>query len=344
MGPASEGPLFPDKLHFALFWAYICLFVNQGVLVTASKESDGSYAYNTTLLVLVTEAVKLGLAMVLYLREHHWSWDQLYGDVSAARRLAAYYLVPAGLYCLYNNLAYVNLAHFDPATYFLLLNFRTVTTGIIFQILFGKRLGGRQWAALIILTLGCVVKQVEFGALDSIRINLDRHLLLMIAQVLCSCFAGVYNEYLLKDTGAGVHLQVQNIFMYGNSIVMNALFMGWNGSLLSALQPEALVAMLQRPIVSAIALNNGVAGITTSLFLKNFNSILKTFAGAIELLLTAIVAWILFGVPINAQMLVAISLVSAAMWLYSTQPVHNKAPTISPSKGNKDKLLAEEDL
>ena len=44
------------------------------------------------------------------------------------------YFVPAGLYCVYNNLGFVNLQHFDPTTYFLLLQFRVVVTGVIFQV------------------------------------------------------------------------------------------------------------------------------------------------------------------------------------------------------------------
>lgn len=45
-----------------------------------------------------------------------------------------YYFVPAGLYCLYNNLQFENLANYDPTTYYLLLQFRVVVTGVVFQV------------------------------------------------------------------------------------------------------------------------------------------------------------------------------------------------------------------
>ena len=45
-----------------------------------------------------------------------------------------FYFVPAGLYCLYNNLQFVNLAAYDPTTYYLLLQFRVVVTGVVFQV------------------------------------------------------------------------------------------------------------------------------------------------------------------------------------------------------------------
>lgn len=44
------------------------------------------------------------------------------------------YFGPAGLYALYNILTYVNLQHYDPTTYFLLLQLRVVVTGILFQV------------------------------------------------------------------------------------------------------------------------------------------------------------------------------------------------------------------
>nr|CAD7455441.1 unnamed protein product [Timema tahoe] len=77
------------------------------------------------------------------------------------------YFVPAFLYCLYNNLAFVNLSAFDPTTYYLLLQFRVVVTGIVFQVLFQNKLSGKQWLSLILLTVGCMVKQIDISSLYS---------------------------------------------------------------------------------------------------------------------------------------------------------------------------------
>ena len=40
-------------------------------------------------------------------------------------------------------------------------------------------------------------------------------------QVLCSVFAGVYNEYIIKGAGADIHIMIQNVFMYLDSIFCN---------------------------------------------------------------------------------------------------------------------------
>lgn len=56
-------------------------------------------------------------------------------EISVNRKVFVLYLIPAFLYCLYNNLAFVNLTVFDPTTYFLLLQLRVVVTAVLFQVM-----------------------------------------------------------------------------------------------------------------------------------------------------------------------------------------------------------------
>ena len=50
------------------------------------------------------------------------------------RHLMIYYLVPSFLYCLYNNLSFMNLSQFDPTTYLLLMQSRLLMTGMVYQV------------------------------------------------------------------------------------------------------------------------------------------------------------------------------------------------------------------
>lgn len=134
-------------------------------------------------------------------------------------------MVPALLYCLYNNLAFVNLSIFDPTTYFILLQLRVILTGIIYQCLFKKDLSKIQWLSLVLLTIGCMVKELKTET--NVQLQSNSYLTsisLILVQVLCSCLAGVYNEYLLKrGQGVNVNVYVQNIYMYADSIICNLL-------------------------------------------------------------------------------------------------------------------------
>lgn len=57
-----------------------------------------------------------------------------------------------------------------------------------------------------------------------------------------------------------------------------------------------------QPAVVVVILNNAAVGIVTSLFLKNLNSILKTFASALELVFIAILSWVsVVSCPVNVK-------------------------------------------
>lgn len=150
-------------------------------------------------------------------------------------------------------------------------------------------------------------------------------------QTLCSCFAGVYNEYLLKDKGVDVNIFIQNIFMYIDSIICSVSLLYFKGDLISAFNKESLSHVFVIPVL-LIIFNNALAGITTSLFLKNLNSILKIFASAIEFIFTAILCWIIFSIPIHINTIVSIFIVSLSIYLYSKNPISPKIPEKSYDK------------
>merc|ERR1712110_1290588 len=70
----------------------------------------------------------------------------------------------------------------------------------------------------------------------------------ILIQVLCSVFAGVYNEYIIKGAGADIHIMIQNVFMYLDSIFCNAILLGAKGDLLSAFSASSL-SSLNNPLV-----------------------------------------------------------------------------------------------
>ncbi|CAF1419659.1 unnamed protein product [Adineta ricciae] len=347
--------LFPTPWSFAIFISYMGLFINQGLLVTGSKTSSHSYNYNTIVVVLLTEVVKFVAALVIYRQTH--SFNQMRRDITDNQTVLFLYFIPSALYCLYNNLAFINLSSYDPTTYFLLLQFRVVVTGVIFQILFNKRLTRIQWLSLLLLTSGCIIKQFEHSSsLPVSKVSLTNstlsqtpeptlqkssliniHLIWILVQVFCSCFAGVYNEYLLKsDRTTQVDVMLQNSFMYFDSILCNLILLIFfdhqqpNLSITEKFSNTlSLITSGKENLIFFIILNNAAVGIVTSLFLKSMTSILKTFASALELLFTSILAWILFSIPVSIYTFLAIFIVSFAVYLYSINPVVNQPKTTS---------------
>ncbi|XP_064489958.1 UDP-galactose transporter senju-like [Ornithodoros turicata] len=340
------GDLFPTKLSALVFVAYIGFFVNQGILVTATKDSNNSYNYSITTVVLFTECLKLVVSTLIYLRDH--SFKQQLDEILKHRKVLGLYFVPALLYCFYNNLAFINLATFDPTTYNLLLQFRVVITGILFQAIFKKTLSKKQWLSLILLTSGCIVKELSVPTRHLSSADgsfwgsiFSASMLFLLIQMFCSCLAGVYNEFLLKDTGVDIHIMIHNVFMYLDSIVCNVAVLGFRGELVTAFSIQSLSTLLQGKVV-AVMVNGAICGIVTSVFLKSLNSILKTFASALDLSFTAVLCWIIFQIPIDVYTVAAIAIVSFATYLYSQQPVVNKPKDTRPhhdSDGEQDASL-----
>ena len=102
------------------------------------------------------------------------------------------------------------------------------------------------------------------------------------------------------------------------------------GDILNAFTASSLQS-INNPLVLLLILNNSVLGIVTSLFLKKLNSILKAFASALELVLTAVLSVPLLGIPLTLHTILALGLISVAVVMYAQNPVQSQ--TQSSEKG-----------
>jgi len=322
---------FPTSSSAVIFLLYMTMFVAQGMLVTASRHGATGYTYNTVTVVLLTEGLKLLLSSGVYLRDK--TATSLVEEVVRNRQVLLLYFVPATLYCLYNNLSFLSLSYFDPTSYFMFMQTRLLLTGLIYQILFSKRLSMKQWGSLVLLTIGCMVHargtasgDASSSVLAASWSVLGVGLVFVFTQVLCSVFAGVYNEYLIKGKGADIDIMIQNVFMYLDSIACNMLLLGVKGDLSTAFTFEAL-ASIANPFVLILIVNNAVLGIVTSLFLKQLNSVLKAFASALEMVFTALLSWPLLGVPLTLHTAAALVAICTAVVIYAQNPVASPTTT-----------------
>lgn len=179
-------------------------------------------------------------------------------------------------------------------------------------------------SATVTITKSDVInnKNATFSNKNTSGFDLSIDAVYIFIQLICSCLAGVYNEYLLKNVGARVNIYVQNVFMYVDSIICNVVLLILQGNSMDAINMVNLKAVFTFNVI-IIILNNAAIGIVTSFFLRYLNSILKTFASALELLFTAILCYILFNIPIHLNTTISIAVVSIAIYLYSLSPVIN---------------------
>ncbi|KAG5675593.1 hypothetical protein PVAND_005486 [Polypedilum vanderplanki] len=189
MGSINWSELFPTRKTGYIFIGYMGLFVAHGIFVTASQDKNNAYKYDTVTLILMTEALKLVVSCILYCREN--TFQSLITNVKEFNVLVLY-----------------------------------------------MYLSRRQWISLLLLTLGCMIKQIDFGDKEiSTTVNseanrvkntsgfdLSINAVFIIIQTICSCLAGVYNEYLLKNKGEDINIYItfsSAIYLYSQSPVVN---------------------------------------------------------------------------------------------------------------------------
>ena len=147
------------------------------------------------------------------------------------------------------------------------------------------------------------MKQFSFSSFNFV---FNEAIPLILVQIVCACFAGVYNEYLLKARNVDFWVQerihiftplslqimsdslvpslsqdikslscipIKNIFFYVNSIIINVFIFIIKGDVSSAIFANTF----KLPVLF-LPLNLAVIGITTVMFLKHLNSVLKTIA------------------------------------------------------------------
>jgi solute carrier family 35 (UDP-sugar transporter), member A1/2/3 len=326
-----------SKLKVSLFISYIFLWSMQGILVHLGSHSK--LRYNYTVAVFLQDFAKLVLSFGLF---HVHGEKHLLQQLRFHWKLFPQYFIPAALYALYNNLTFYGLSAFDPASYFVLMQFKIVVTAFLSIFFLNKSVSKTQWYALLLIMVGSMLKEykavlslVEFSSLMSSSISSETwKYLLILCQLLLSASAGVYTEKLLKNKNYASP-NVQNFVMYVDGMLVNmVVFMFSNRS--ERFEISHLFDWLQNPLFLAIILNAAVTGVVTGFFLKNLGSILKSIASALELWTTAIIAWFVFAYQINSVIFIAICLVSCGVWLYSASPSTEKPKKrSSPTKHSK---------
>ena len=340
--------LFPTTTSIIVYIIYISLFVNMGLITKAAQKSDPNFSYSS--IVLVIEFCKLTVAFLIKLKDCNFDIVQVKNLITNNYRFLCLYCIPAGLYVVYNNLSYVSLKYFNPATYFLFMNFRSVMLGPIYQYFFAKKLSRTQWISLWLLTISCILKQVDISESEPKNSNSPTEnfawyaIVILLIQLISSVLANVYNEFLLKKDN-GLDLWTQNLFMYINGFLLNLIFIYFkqfavedpkssNNNYQDAADFET-GAHTNYGIINFFAqfnfahyclIANQVAlGISASMLLKYLNSLLKALATAGEMVLSAITQYLFFAIAVeNGKDYLAFMIGIFSVYIYALNPVKDQ--------------------
>lgn len=242
--------------------------------------------------------------------------------------------VPALLYTIQKNLLYLALKNLHAVVYQVLSQSKILTTAIFSYLILGRHLRLNQVMGLVILAVG--VAAVQFSAFHAqgahSQSDPDADPLLGIAAVLMvsltSGFSSVYFEYMLKKSGQDTHMEwslwVRNIqlasFAFPIALITAFLKDGSTIHQVGFFHGYTAITWL-------VICLEATGGIFVALVTKYADSILKNFATALAIVVSAAFCALYMGFSITHLFVAGSSMVMIAIFLYSHQPA---APAKTP--------------
>ena len=208
--------------------ALLVLVIQNSALVLTMRYSRvlPGPRYLSSTAVVASEALKCVICMAVHLYEQYtkprdrssddnvspsYSIGQLCTDIFSAKSGILKLLLPAVLYTLQNNLQFVAASNLDAATFQVTYQCKILTTAFFSATLLSRSLSLVKWLSLLILTMG--VGLVQIPSLTANMIQTEGNYLVGIFAVavacLCSGFAGVYFEMVLKTGTAHIDMDPQ---------------------------------------------------------------------------------------------------------------------------------------
>lgn len=178
------------KKYASLVWICVqnCAHI---LLVKYTRVTQGCNHYSVSLVVLLSEIIKLLTCYVICACYEGSASRQYIRDWKTLMVL----MVPSVCFTVQNNIQFVVIDHMDVGSIVVLNQLKTLFTAITGIVIIGRKLNIRQWFALFCIMFGVAISQLNnFRGVSADRIYIG----LSVLQSMCSAFAAVYLEKILK--------------------------------------------------------------------------------------------------------------------------------------------------
>ncbi|KAJ7564958.1 hypothetical protein O6H91_02G041300 [Diphasiastrum complanatum] len=291
--------------------ALMLLTSSQGILIAWSKRA-GTYDYSITTANFLVELLKCIISLVFLLQS--WRREGVTEDNKLTTTLdeVKLYPIPAALYLIKNLLQYYIILYIDAPSYQILKNLNIISTGLLYRLFLQRRLNQIQWAAFILLALGCTTAQLNSSS-DRVMQTPVEGWLMAIVMALLSGFAGVYTEVIMKKR-LSRNVNVQNFWLYIFGIIFSII----------AIVIQDFDVVMNRGffhgysmVTVCMIVNHALSGIAVSMVMKFADNIVKVYSTSVAMLLTAFLSMFLFGFQLTLPFFLGTMVVSVAVYLHS---------------------------
>jgi solute carrier family 35 (UDP-sugar transporter), member A1/2/3 len=340
----------------SLKYASLCVLCLQNsllaILMRLSRVGDHP-KFNASTAVVMGEVLKVAASAVLIM----WSPPAFQDPANKGHAAAAvgvesslsvifdgYELlrvsVPALLYVIQNNLQYVAVSNLDAAAFQVLYQLKILTTAMFSVVLLRKTILPQQWGAIMLLMGGVGLVQLDESGPKK-HASADQNtlvgLMAVLASCMCSGFAGVYFEKILKNASSKGSIWERNVQMG-----LISIFLGVVGLWFNDYDHVTMRGFFYgyRPVVWWAIAVSALGGLLTAVVVKYADNILKAFATSIAIVLSVIMSVFLFDKIPTLQFAVGAAIVNVSVYLYGTAPARQQAksanpvmPTTTPHRG-----------
>lgn len=274
------------------------LYAAQSIAVTYSKDDPnaGTFSYDPNSAVMSTEMLKLCLASGLFYR-------QLKGARSGGEmpgfafdpKVVVKFAIPALIYMAGNNILFIALKYLDAPTYQVLGNIKIIVVAIIQRLALKSQKTVVQWLGVALLMLGMMVigasklDSHEKGSAKADTLMLG--LFWMVCIALCSAFAGVYTEFLLKKLEYSTDFQNMLLYSWG---VIFCLLGNASGTMGDSTASEQGFFTGFSGRTWLVVVINAFLGQVVSRVMKYADNITKVFAASSGVVITMVLSTYLF--------------------------------------------------
>ncbi|XP_043925086.1 CMP-sialic acid transporter isoform X1 [Protopterus annectens] len=334
---AIENVSLPFKLYCLTVMTLVAATYIIALRYTRVTSAD---TYFSTTAVCITEVIKLLISVGILTKESGSLGNlcsSLRENIVGSPKEMLKLSIPSIVYAVQNNMAFLALSNLDAAVYQVTYQLKIPCTALCTVLMLHRTLSKLQWLSVFMLCGG--VTLVQWKPAEATKVQVEQNPWIGFAAVsiavLCSGFAGVYFEKVLKSSNTS--LWVRNIQMYLSGIVVTLAGVFLSDA--AGIMEKGFFHGYTLYVWLVIFLGS-VGGLYTSVVVKYTDNIMKGFSAAAAIILSTVASVLLFGLQITVTFVLGTALVCISIYMYGLPRQDTTRINIETTdKPSKERLL-----